>query len=82
VRRRPPATPARVLALALLGLGTLLLVASIFADQLELSGGGAGVGWKQLLGAIVGLVLLLVGLAWLLLPALGEGEEPLEPAEE
>jgi hypothetical protein len=73
----------RLLALALLTLGAVLLVASIFADQLELSGGGDGIGWKQLLGAIVGLVMLLIGLAWLLQPPFSRvHEEPLEPVEE
>ena len=79
----PPPTPSRVLAIALLVLGALLLVVSIFADQLQLSGGGAGLGWKQLLGAIVGLVLLLIGVAWLLQSGLSaRGDDVMESVEE
>ena len=76
--RTSSVAPARVLALALLVLGALLVVASVFADQLQLSGGGAGVGWKQLLGTIVGLVLLLIGLAWLLQARLSRPDDPVE----
>jgi hypothetical protein len=55
------------------------MVLAVFADQLGISGGGEGLGWKQLIGAIAGLVLLLIGLAWLLQPLLGPGpDEPLE----
>ena len=44
-----------------------------------LSGGGDGFGWKQLIAAIVGLVILLSGVAWFLRPILGE--EPDDPLE-
>jgi hypothetical protein len=49
--------------------GVLVVVLSIFADSIGLSGGGEGVGWKQLIGAIVGCVLALLGVAWLLRPS-------------
>lgn len=69
---RPTLNPVvRVAAVALLLLGAVLMVGSVFADQLNLIGGGVGFGWKQLIGAIVGLVLLLLGLAWLLQPVVG-----------
>lgn len=84
MRHGPPVSPtARVVAVALVAGGALLMVVAVFADQLELSsvGGqrGDGFGWTQLIAAIVGLVLLLVGVAWLLRPALGgDADEPLE----
>ena len=73
---------SRLLAVSLLVLGSLLLLVSIFADQLQLSGGGDGLGWKQLLGAIVGLVLLLTGAAWLLQPGGGASDDTMEVVEE
>ncbi len=80
---RSPAFPAsRVLALALMVGGALLMMGAVFADQLNLSGGGTGFGWKQLIAAIAGLVLLLIGAAWLFQPrAEGANDEPVEPAE-
>ena len=77
---RPGSSPAaRIFAGAVLLLGALVTLASVFADNLNLIGGGVGFGWKQLIGAIVGLVLLLLGLAWLLQPPLGRDiDESLE----
>jgi hypothetical protein len=63
----------RILAGIMLVLGALLTVGSIFADQLNLTGGGVGLGWKQLIGAIVGLVLALLGGAWLIQPPTSRG---------
>ena len=62
----------RVLSLVVIAVGALLMVGAVFADPLGLSGGGDGFGWKQLIAAIVGLVILLSGVAWLLRPVLGE----------
>lgn len=71
---RRPANPAvRAVAVALLLIGAAVMVVSVFADQLNLIGGGVGFGWKQLIGAIAGLVMLLLGVAWLLQPG-GAGE--------
>lgn len=67
---RSTSNPAvKVAAVALLVVGAMLLAVSVFADQLNLVGGGVGFGWKQLLGAIAGLVVLLLGVAWLVQPA-------------
>lgn len=69
----------RVAPLLIIALGALLMVGAVFADPLGLSGGGDGFGWKQLIAAIVGLVILLSGVAWLLRPVLGdESDETLE----
>lgn len=63
----------RIMAGVLLVVGALLTIGSIFADQLNLTGGGVGLGWKQLIGAIVGLVLALLGGAWLVQPPTSRG---------
>ena len=65
----------RLVALALVIGGALLMFLAVFADQLNISGGGDGFGWKQLIAAIVGLVMVLLGLAWLLQPFAGALEE-------
>ena len=67
-------TPAmRILAAAMLVIGALLTVGSLFADQLNLTGGGVGLGWKQLIGVVIGLVLALLGGAWLVQPPTSRG---------
>lgn len=73
---RPGLNPAsRALALALLVVGAALMVGAVFADQLGLSSvgdrRGDGFGFSQLIAAIVGLMLLLGGLAWLRQPPVG-----------
>jgi len=45
-------------------LGALVLVVALVADLLGI-GSDTGIGWKQLLGAGIGLVVALVGV-WLL----------------
>lgn len=62
----------RIVAGVLLALGALLIVASIFADPLNL-GGGLGFGWKQLIGVVIGLVLALLGGSWLIQPPTSRG---------
>jgi hypothetical protein len=63
----------RIVAGVMLVIGALLTIGSIFADQLNLTGGGVGLGWKQLIGVVVGLVLLLLGGAWLIQPPTSRG---------
>jgi hypothetical protein len=63
---------ARIASLVIIAVGALLMVGAVFADPIGLSGGGDGFGWKQLIAAIVGLVILLAGVAWFLRPMLGE----------
>lgn len=46
----------------LIGTGTLLAFLAIFADSLNI-GGGEGFGYQQLMGVILGVVLILWGLA-------------------
>ena len=73
------ATPAmRILAGVLLMLGVAVTVGSLFADYFNI-GGGEGLGWKQLIGVVVGLVLTLLGGAWLVQPPTSRGiDRPLE----
>jgi hypothetical protein len=69
----------RIIAGVMLVVGLLLTLGSLFADQLNLTAGGVGLGWKQLIGVVVGLVLLLLGGAWLVQPPTSRGSDrPLE----
>jgi len=61
----------RIASLVVTALGAILMVGAVFADPIGLSGGGDGFGWKQLIAAIVGLVVLLAGIAWFLRPIIG-----------
>ena len=75
MRRRVPSRAsrsfARVASLAALIAGALLMTLSVFADPIGL-GGGKGFGWQQLIAAIVGLALVLIGVAWLLQPVVDD----------
>lgn len=73
-----PHPAMRIVAGIMLVLGALVIVASILADPLNI-GGGIGFGWKQLIGLVVGLVLALLGGAWLVQPPTSRGiDRPLE----
>ena len=49
------------IGIALFGAGALILILSLAADPIGI-GGSPGLGWKQILGALVGAVLTVVGL--------------------
>ncbi len=49
-----------MLARVVIGLGVLLVLISLFADPLGL-GKSAGFGWKQTLGAVVGVLVVVAG---------------------
>ena len=53
---------------ALVVIGALLAIGSIFADPLGFTWGGDGYGWKQMLATIAGLVIALGGLGLLMRP--------------
>ena len=56
--------------------GALLALGAVFADPLGLTWGGEGYGWKQLIATIAGLVLLLLGGAWLVQAQLTDRSRP------
>ncbi len=49
-----------MLAWVVIGIGALLVLIALFADPLGL-GRAPGVGWKQILGILVGALVLLAG---------------------
>ena len=53
--------PRRTLGVVVVVLGLTLLAVSFLADRIGLGGMPAVFGWKQILGAGVGLVLAVVG---------------------
>ncbi len=55
----------RTMGLMLIALGAVGLVVSLAADVIGI-GNQAGIGWKQILGAVVGLIVALGG-TWLML---------------
>lgn len=59
---------ARMLAIVFVIAGVLLALVSVFADQVGLGAQGSTFGWKQLLGLVLGLVLLIVGVVLLRQP--------------
>ncbi|MCO5220832.1 MAG: hypothetical protein M9947_04510 [Thermomicrobiales bacterium] len=53
----------RILGLAAFVGGGAIAVISLLADTIGVSGGGEGLGWKQLIGAIFGGAIALLGLS-------------------
>ena len=52
----------RTIGIVFIILGVVLAVVALAADKFGI-GNGAGIGWKQILGAVIG-VLVAVGGAW------------------
>lgn len=53
---------ARIAGLIAFAGGLGIAAVSLLADAIGVSGGGEGLGWKQLIGAIVGGAIALLGL--------------------
>jgi hypothetical protein len=51
-----------MLARVVIGVGLFLLIIALFADPLGL-GRSPGFGWRQTLGAVVGVLVVVVGLS-------------------
>jgi hypothetical protein len=51
----------KTIGIALVAIGVLVLAISLLADYIGLGSGPAEIGWKQLIGASVGLVVAVVG---------------------
>lgn len=49
--------------LLIFGIGVTVMIVSLAADYVGIGAAG-GIGWKQWLGAIVGLVMVLAGFWW------------------
>lgn len=58
---RPPFATRIAGLLTFVG-GLIVAFVSLLADTLGVSGGGEGLGWKQLIGAIFGGAIALLGL--------------------
>lgn len=57
---------SRLIPLIVIALGIVIMVGALLADSIGISGGGDGLGWKQLIGLIVGLVIAVSGAGMLL----------------
>ena len=62
------ATTSRIIAFSAIALGSVLAVGALLADVIGIGGGGEGIGWKQMIAAIAGIVIALSGVAFLLKP--------------
>jgi hypothetical protein len=62
VRNARTQLTSRIAGLVAFAGGLVLAAVSLFADAIGVSGGGEGLGWKQLIGAICGGAIALLGL--------------------
>ena len=65
VKNSRPQLTSRIFGLIALIGGLATAAVSLFADAIGVSGGGEGFGWKQLIGAIFGGAIALLGLGTL-----------------
>lgn len=81
---------ARILAIAFIVVGALLALVSVFADAIGFGAPGSTFGWKQLLGTVLGAIILVAGVILLRQPDQpyddeeyeDEGYEEGEPADD
>ncbi len=58
----------KVIGYAAIVIGLILIVISVFADQIGLGAAQGIFGWKQILGTGLGVILLIVGIVFSLRP--------------
>ena len=73
---------ARLLAIAFIVVGALLALISAFADQIGFGAPGSTFGWKQLLGTVLGAILLVAGVILLRQPDQPYDDEEYAEGEE
>jgi hypothetical protein len=66
----------RLLGWALVAVGAVLVLVSALADPLEIGAEGSDVGWKQIVGVIVGAAVAAVGLGLTYVRRGGETKAP------
>lgn len=66
----------RILAIAFIAIGVILAAVSALADQIGVGAPTSTFGWKQLLGLVVGVVLVIAGII-----LLRQGDEEYEDEE-
>ena len=74
VKNARPQLTSRILGLAAFVGGLVMAAISLLADSIGVSGGGEGLGWKQLIGAIFGGAIALLGLGSLFRSSGGPGD--------
>jgi hypothetical protein len=62
VKNARPQLTSRIFGLIALVGGLVTAAVSLLADSIGVRGGGEGLGWKQLIGAIFGGAIALLGL--------------------
>ena len=72
---------ARILAIAFIVVGALLALVSVFADAVGLGAPGSTFGWKQLLGTVLGAIILVAGVILLRQPDQPYDDEEYEDEE-
>lgn len=63
VKNIRPQHSSRIVGLVAFVGGLIAAAVSLLADSIGVSGGGEGLGWKQLIGAIFGGAVALLGLS-------------------
>jgi hypothetical protein len=74
VKNARPQLTSRIFGLVAFVGGLVTAIVSLLADSIGVSGGGEGLGWKQLIGAIFGGAIALLGLGSLFRSSRDQGD--------